>query len=111
MSTTHVSTTHEDFNVKEKQDSGNWFDAYNSNILATPTNVEPDPVPSTVILPTNDNPAPDLIPSASNMMVPFTAHGKGPLKQPLPDEQPSTPSGKKQKTSDAKPMEDDVAYL
>ena len=94
-----MSTTDED---KSKKDSGEWFvfDAYNSNN-------EPAPVPSTA---PNDNPAPAIISSTSNMIIPFTTHGTGPLEEPLPDEHPSTPS-KKRKVTDAKPMEDIIGNV
>ena len=96
MSTTEEDKSKED--VQTTEDSGNWyvFDAYDSNN-------EPAPVPST------DVPAPDIISSTSNMII-ATNHGMGPLEQPLPDEHPSTPS-KKQKVSDEKPMEDNIADL
>ena len=94
-----MSTTDED---KSKKDSGEWFgfDAYDPNI-------EPAPVPPTA---PNDNQAPDIISSTSNMIIPFTTQGRGPLEEPLPDEHPSTPS-KKRKVTDAKPMEDIIANM
>ena len=110
-----MSTTSEDFNVDDESgpkitnEERSWFDAYDSKIPPTPTSNEPDPVPSTVVVLQDDNTA-NLIPSESNMIVPAT-HGMGPLEQPLPADNEDLPTGKKQKTSDAKPMEDDISYF